>query len=510
MVTRRSLLICMLAALGLVLVQGCEQEDAVRLDRNRPPETVLSVAPDLSEKAFHKYRVRWTGFDRDGVVVAYRVATVSEEELYGGLRNPEDIVQYLLALDWGVTDATDSLFVFRADRPNSRKHSLYVAAIDNDGKVDPTPAATNFLAVDYNVPQVQVLISSNLPNSVPHPAPAKGDTLPAYNIYSPQEPVLIRFTWEGQDPDGSIQEWRYRLDSGSEFTVGADVLNAEFKYDPSDPLGSDVWLGFHEFRLVAVDDAGAKSSESMARFIINYDPNTYVDEVWTFRANNLGSIPDKRIYPGEPGDTARFAYHFGRLAFKFHGSDIDGPEPDTFRWNIKGTLIQSGTGPSNPWVSKRCGAVFCDSTQTGAPYLDTDAPLALYVRARDDKGKVDGSPDTIMFRVNYPPRLGAISHVVDTTAVGTVTFSWECTDPDEDISGVVNPGVGDRALVQYRYRIDDGSWVQVEERIQGLLVKRAEVHGISPGQHTFRLQAYNADYVSTRADIKDYAFELQY
>jgi len=509
MVTKRNLLIYVLAALGLFLVQGCEQEDIVRLDRNRPPETVLSVAPELSERAFHKYRVRWTGLDRDGVVVAYRVATVSEEELYGGLRGPEDIVQYLLALNWVVTDATESLFVFKADRPNSRKHSLYVASIDNDGKVDPTPAATNFLAVDYGVPQIQVLISSNL-NPVPHPAAAKGDTLPAYNIDNPADPVLIRFTWQGHDPDGSIQEWRYRLDSGSESTVGADVLGTEFKYDPADPLGSDVWLGFHEFRLVAVDDAGAKSGESMARFIINYDPDTYVDEVWTFRANNLGSIPDKRIYPGAPGDTARFAYQFGRLAFKFHGSDIDGPEPDAVRWNIKGTLIQSGTSPSDPWVSKRCGAAFCDSTAAGSPYLDTDAPLALYVRARDDKGKVDGSPDTIMFWVNYPPRLGSISHVVDTTTVGKVTFSWECTDPDEDISGAINQGVGDRALVQYRYRIDDGPWVLVQERLLGLLVKHAVVSGIPSGLHTFRLEAYNADYVLTRVDRKEYSFELQY
>lgn len=509
MVTRRNLLIWVMAALGLMLVQGCEQEDVVRLDRNRPPETVLSVAPELAGTAFHKYRVRWTGLDRDGVVVAYRLATVSEDELYGGLVNPEDVVQYLLALDWTVTDATESLFVFRADRPNSRKHSLYIASIDNEGKPDPTPAATNFLAVDYGVPEIQVLISSNL-NPVPRPAPPKGDTLPAYNIDNPEDPVLIRFTWEGQDPDGSIQEWRYRLDSGSEFTVGADVLSAEFKYDPADPLGSDVWLGFHEFRIVAVDDAGAKSSESMARFIINYDPDTYIEEVWTFRASNLGSIPDKRIYPGEPGDTARYAYHFGRLALKFHGSDIDGLEPEAFRWNIRGTLIQSGTGPSDPWVSKRCGGTFCDSTRTGVPYLDTDAPLALFVRSRDDKGKVDGSPDTIMFLVNYPPQIGAISHVADTTTVGKVRFSWECTDPDEDISGLINPGVGDRALVQYRYRIDDGPWVPVEDRIQGLLVKHAEVDGISSGQHTFRLQAYNADYVSTRTDIKDYVFELQY
>ena len=510
MVTSRNLLaVLALAALGLVFVPGCEQESEVKLDRNRPPETVLSVAPEQGGKAFHKYRVRWCGFDRDGVVVSYRVATMSEEQLYGGLTNETDITQYLLGLDWKVTDATESLFVFSADRPNSRQHSLYVASIDNEGKVDPTPAAVNFLAVDYNVPVVQVWISSNI-NPEPIPAPAQGDTLPAFNTSDPTQPVIIRFTWQGVDPDGSIQQWQYRVDSGTEFTVGADVLSAEFKYDPADPTGSDVWLGFHEFRLVAVDDAGAKSNESVARFIINYDPNTYVDEVWTFRANNHGSIPDRRIYPGEPGDTARIAYQFGRLAFKFHGSDIDGPTPTQFRWNIKGTLIQSGTDPNNPWVSKSCGDAFCDSTPAGAPYLDTDAPLALYVRSKDDKGKVDGSPDTIMFLVNYPPKLGAISHVVDTTTPGVVTFYWECTDPDEDISGSVNPGVGDKALINYRYRIDNGPWVSVEERYQGFIVKRAEVHDISPGQHTFRLQAYNGDYILTRSDTEDYTFELQY
>jgi hypothetical protein len=406
-----------------------------------------------------------------------------------------------------VTDATESLFVFSADRPNSRKHSLYIAAIDNEGKVDATPAATNFLAVDYGIPQVQVWISSNL-NPTPHVAPALGDTLPAFNTINPADPVLVRFNWDGQDPDGTIQAWRYRVDSGTEVTVGPDVLSAEFRYDPADRAGSDVWLGFHEFRLVAIDDAGAKGTESLARFIINFDPDTHIDEVWTFRANNTGSVPDRRIYPGEPGDTARFAYHFGRLAFKFHGSDIDGPEPIAFRWNIKGTLIQSGTDPNNPWVGKQCGNMYCDTTGAGTPYLDTDNALSLYIRSRDNHEKVDGTADTIMFWVDYPPTIGSISHTV--APPETVTFNWECEDPDEDTSGPINPGVGDRALIRYSYSIDGGNFVTVDERFQGKIVKRVVVTGLSEGHHTFTLKAYNAEYQSTRSDTKEYVFDLQY
>jgi hypothetical protein len=483
-------------AFGSILLEGCEQEDLVKPDTNRPPETVLSVAPEMGDRVFHKYRVRWAGLDRDGVVVAYRLVTVPEDELYSGLSNEEDIIQYFLDLDWTVTDATESLFVFRADRPTVRNHSLYVAAIDNEGKVDATPAFTNFMAVDSRVPEVEILISDNI-NPVPRIPPLVGDTLPAFNLINPNEPVLINFMWSGNDPDGgAIIGWKYKVDSGVDVSLPPDSNSITLRYDPDRPEESDVSIGFHEFRLVAVDDANAESAEEVARFIINYDPDTVIDSVWTFRDSNSDSVPDKLIYPS---DSIRVAYHFGGLKFKFHGSDKDGPPPDTFTWNIKGTLIT----PDTTWFSTRCGDLYCSKTPAGPPHLDTASRLILFVRSRDELGKADGSPDTIAFYVNYPPKIGEIWH--EPVGTGSVKFSWECVDPDEDAGWP-----GDRALIRYRYKIDGGQWTYVAETVDQKFAKYTPTIGdLEQGHHVFTLHAHNADYLDSRADIKTYEFDLQ-
>ena len=520
MVRGKPLLTCLAAALTLVAFQGCEDREVVRYDRNRPPETYLSVAPEVGDRVFHKYRVHWAGLDRDGVVVSYRVASLPEDEIYGGrvIATDEDITQYFIDQEqvyeadslefWTVTAATESLFVFRADRPNSRNHSLYVAAIDNEGKVDPMPAATNFLAIDYGIPDIEACITTNLNPDTCRVPSVKGDTLPAYNLLNPGEPVLVRLNWEGTDSDGLIREWRYKLDSSTDTTVGPEVLFKEYTYDPDDPGASDMGIGFHEFRLVAVDDAGAKSNENITRFIINYDPDTHIDSIWTFRpVVGFGlPVPEKLIYPS---DSIRVVYHFGRMRLKFHGTDLDGPPPEFFRWNIRGTLIQSvdPLDPKSPWVSNACQDTFyCDEFPSNAPTLDTDSPLTFFIRARDNLGKVDGSPDTIVFEVNYSPRIGNIAHQV--VSPGRVRFTWECTDPDQDID---RPSYGsEQALVTYKYKVDDTEWVQVTAKSNNLYVKFCDVTGLGPGPHEFNLHAYNGVYQLTRSDMKEYDFELQY
>jgi hypothetical protein len=504
----------------MVVIHGCREDDTVRPDINRPPETILSVAPEEGDRVFHKYRVRWTGLDRDGVVVTYKVASLAEDELYGGRTNEDDIIEYLLGLDWIYTDATESLFVFRADRPNSRNHSLYVAAIDNEGKEDGTPAVTNFMAIDYGLPEIEILISDNL-NPIPRVAPPRGDTLPEYNLQDPAEPIYIKLQWHGIDPDGDILEWRYRLDSSAEVTVPSQVDSVVFTYDPNDRVTSDVWIGFHEFRLVAIDDAQAKSEEKVARFVINYDPDTVIDSVWTFRnatdRGDMDSLETKLVFasawrdsPEVYADKARTVYQFGQLMLKFHATDLDGPlsgvPPEYFKWNIKGTLLKTD------WISNACGLsgdtyYYCDITPP-EPFLDSDKPFTLFVSSQDHSQKADGSPDTIMFVVNYPPEIQSISHEI--IRADSVVFTWQAYDPDEGYGWGIPTGEFEQALMKYRYRVDGGRWVNVTARdqTQKYYARRAGVGRLEPGTHTFELHVYNGDYLLTRADRQVYEFEL--
>jgi hypothetical protein len=525
---RKILLFNLVLCLTFVCLHGCEQDEPIRPDRNRPPETILSVAPQIGDRAFHKYLVRWAGLDRDGIVVAYRVATVSEDELYGGRTTPEDIVEYLIDLEWTTTDATESLFVFRADRPNSRSHSVYVVAVDNEGKEDPSPARTNFLAIDYQLPEPVIFFSNTL-NTIPHPVGVAGDTLPAYNTLDPGTPIWLKFEWQGVDPDGEVVYWKYRLDSGPIVTVGADTTEAEFTYDPDHPAESDILIGFHEFRLWAVDDANAESSKKMAKFIVNYDPDTVIDSIWTFRrktdrqAWNNVPLPEKLIYARAWRDSPevyqgvdRVAYHFGQLRIKFHGSDRD-KQPDSlppsfFKWDIAGTLLKSD------WVSKGCKypdtlTCFWDTT-THTPYLDSDQPFRLSVRARDELGKADGSPDSVWFLVNVAPKIvdGSLIYTVLNAETGRVRFNWDVIDPDEGYNWGSSQGESEQALVKYRYSLDGGVWQQ--DGINKTSIdpirynKRVVIEGLESGPHVFILHAYNGDFFETRADKDTLYFEL--
>lgn len=532
---RLNLVLIGLALAASLMLQGCEEEELVRPDRNRPPETILSVGPREGDRVFHKYRVRWTGLDRDGVVVAYRVATVAEDEIYNGRTSPEDIAEYLLDLPWWTTDATDSLFVFRADRPNSRNHSIYVAAIDNEGKEDPTPALANFLAIDYGLPEISICMACNVPRysevlksivppGVCAPTAMKGDTLPQYNLADPGSPIIITLKWEGDDPDGDIVWWIHRLDSRGEVTDSADVDSLVLIYDPDDPVQSDVRIGFHEFRLSAVDDANARSAEKSTRFVINYDPDTVIDSVWSFRQfTDLGEfipnpLPKKLIYarawsdsPEVYPDEDRVGYHFGQLILKFHGTDkdkpLDGLPPDTFKWNIAGTYLKSD------WLSNPCGQsdsvyFYCDTTPF-EPFLDNDQPFRLLVYARDHVDKADGSPAVITFEVNVTPVIESI--VADTLGLlaGQVTFTWQAHDVDEGYGWGVETGETEQALIKYRYRIDGGLWEQVTAKTRNptRYKKTVTVDGIEPGHHTFELHAYNGDYIATRADTLSIEFD---
>jgi hypothetical protein len=532
MLARKICLILSFLVMLLFTLQGCREEGLTRPDINSPPETILSVAPEFGEEAFHKYRVRWTGLDQDGIVTQYKVATIAEDELYGGRTSEEDIAEYLVDLPWHITDATESLFVFRADRPNSRKHSLYVVAIDNEGKEDPTPALTNFTAVDYALPVITIKIADNI-SPIPRIPGPKGDTLPAFNLLNPGQPILIRLSWEGYDPDGEIIEWRYRLDSSSEIPLPADSTGVSFIYNNLDQAASDVWLGYHEFRLVAIDDANARSSRETAKFVINYDPNTVVDSVWSYRekTNNSTANPSPgpalpqilifaRQWREDPDSAAKYAgkrvgYHFGPIRMKFHGSDKDGPigaaEPDSFKWSIQGINLGGEVGRGA--ACGHSGELILYCTQSGSsPRLDSDRPYTLIFSAVDDLGKEDGSPDTVKFNVNFPPKILSISHEVLDPVTGRTRISWEAQDIDEGYGW----GTNDQALMKYRFRyrlVGEGQYTQwtyvdVAARPTYRVPKYGEIASLAPGTYELELRAYDGIYYDTRVDTMFYQFSV--
>jgi hypothetical protein len=70
--------ICALLAIALGI--GCERDDTVQVDRNRPPETFITFGPEPSNDPrdpsdlFYRAHLFWRGEDTDGSIAGFRFA----------------------------------------------------------------------------------------------------------------------------------------------------------------------------------------------------------------------------------------------------------------------------------------------------------------------------------------------------------------------------------------------------------------------------------------------------
>jgi hypothetical protein len=117
----------------LLYLAGCSKNPTSPLDgrRNQFPETELTYAPVESTTTMFRVHVYWYGFDRDGEVVNYRFGIDSDT------LKPTS--------EWRSTRANDSVFTFQvATGDLVGAHAFWIAAEDNDGNFDPTPAKRFF------------------------------------------------------------------------------------------------------------------------------------------------------------------------------------------------------------------------------------------------------------------------------------------------------------------------------------------------------------------------------
>ena len=157
--------------LGLAVVlcaSSCSKTPTTPHGHISSPETELTYAPVESDTTTYRVHLYWNGFDDDGEVVRFRYAV------------DEDSV--LPRTQWKTTTAKDTILVFSVDPILAVKgHVFQVAAEDNDGRIDPTPASRFFSA--KTIP----------PSSRIERGPA------AFNpIVGPN----FAFGWSGSDPDG--------------------------------------------------------------------------------------------------------------------------------------------------------------------------------------------------------------------------------------------------------------------------------------------------------------------
>jgi len=381
------------------LLGGCRELATAPVDRNRAPETFLTSAPGDSQTTFYKVLIRWSGTDYDGAVVAFDIAVTES------LPKSDDIV-------WRRTRRSDSLVIFPVEETREvLGHRFYVRAVDNEGKIDPTPAWVFFGARDNVPPQVKFR------SAVAFGPYGEEQSLDSTNPDFPTDTIPtgwgVRFEWIGSDgdvmvtPEGRIEQvgrvgkfW-YRLLPvetglrGGKLTDTAAVYVPQFFLDR--PKGSN-----YVFNVRAVDDAGLTGSGlAYISFVWNRDPVSEiqrrlrpggVDSVASFESPQNGEIHYS-------GDTLPLPVNAQDLrpSMWFRGSAYD-PDPlgSTHRVKSIEWRHSSGAGVFTMWDSLPSSGVGIEQMLTG-DYI-------VMVRSIDGLDRVETTPDSMRFYVNLAPR----------------------------------------------------------------------------------------------------------
>jgi hypothetical protein len=357
------------ALLGSLLAFGCERDDSVSFDRNRPPETFITQGPENSTveddptDLFYRAHLFWRGEDLDGTVIGFRFA-IDDTNDPGS---------------WTFTSQTDSVFRFPVAEVGSQEHLFLIRAVDDLGKQDPTPDTLRFESFTTGPPNVhftQIIVNDQEFKYTGR------DTVEVFST--------ITVCWTGSDPDGEIVGWESKFDTEPDYRFHArnDTCRTE------GPLRA----GRHTLVVRGIDDAGAKSTTvARATIQVNFDPVTTIDRSsivsylprpWVSPTDTLWVDFEEGVHDTVPGN--------GFLRFCWSSQDIDGPVADYF-WAFAGQGERT-TETCVPPAGKP------DSLLTPLP-IALSSPGPLTVRARDVYGQAETPTDTVRVLINFAARV---------------------------------------------------------------------------------------------------------
>jgi len=405
--------------LALAVMAGCERDDTVAVDRNRPPETFVTQGPEISNDPnnptdlYYRAHLFWRGEDYDGTVEGFYWAVADEIE-DGFILDVEDL------FDIHYTTRTDSVFRFRVADIGAREHFFWISAVDNQGKFDPTPDVLHFESYTTANPVVDlnsITVTAESPTLGHVTGLVSEDTVEVFSD--------VTVCWSGSDEDGFVVGWESKFDNETSWRLHevADNCRSETSLRP----------GAHTFSLRAIDDAGAKSTDiRRVRIYSNFDPKTVLDlasveallpRPWLSATDTL------RIGPGvAPGDTLPLG---ATVSLCWSSTDLDGPVV-RYQWNLAGILGQTEATCINTDTTG-VDPISGEIAPQRLPRSDAGNGLPFLVKGIDIYDNVEQRPDTLLLHVNFRPTVQFLEPPVrDVTAGTTALFCFQGDDEDSD------------------------------------------------------------------------------
>jgi hypothetical protein len=233
------------AWLACAVLAGCSDNVDTGERFGSSPETELTSGPVESDTTTFRVHFYWAGHDKDGEVVRFRFAVDADTA------RPVS--------EWSATTAKDTILTFPVDPVTAvRLHAFLIAAEDNDGRLDPTPARRFFSS------------STIRPSSCITRGPAP---------FNPLVPPTFTFEWAGEDPDGiggGVESFEYLL-----LKVQTRVDPDDPTHDPLPPYSQEGYLDLIQRAVgdalpAPHDDWTWNAVQALSRRFVNISPGEYV------------------------------------------------------------------------------------------------------------------------------------------------------------------------------------------------------------------------------------------
>ncbi|MBZ0269670.1 hypothetical protein K8I85_16080 [bacterium] len=449
---------------------GCVRDESVGVDRNRPPETYVTLGPEVSSDPndptdiFYRAHLFWRGEDPDGTVDGFRFAVDDTSD----------------PSFWSFTTRTDSVFRFQAGEVGAQEHLFLIRAVDNLGKQDASPDTLRFESFTRATPRVeyifdQICATSSQGTECGH---APGDTVLVNSS--------ITFVWTGSDEDGEVVRWESAF--GSEEPV-------QHARDDTTRTISNISSGQYQFLVTAIDDAGAISTVGGSfEFACNFDPVTTMTSFVSTLPRPW--VPDTLVTVHAFGGGAIDTIPYGAtVKVCWTDFDPDGPIVRTL-WrihNISGATMNKCVDTFNePWIDNS------GQTVTTPRPLDFSAqvPIVVTLRGEDIYANVEGLPEEHNFVVNYPPTV-TLQNPGNVPSGVPIEFAFQGFDRD-----------GNPALLRYRWSFDGAPLSALTQFAPGDLFIDAFFQPNETGSHTLELRAQDAGGVEAESEPVQITFNV--
>ena len=428
----------------LLLVPACRKERPP-LDRNKAPQTALTNSPTETTATDYRVHMYWRGVDEDGVVTRYiyyisDTLMTLDAERYPDAEavdwNPsERLTDYLVGR---FTTKTDTIITFKGfdekkGAPINRQ-AFHIAAIDDGGKIDPTPARLQFNARVRGIPAVQFW--TNVGSGY---TPYKPNALDTISMFVP---FSIKF--RGSTVNNMVTGYRwvyggsvypdYNADGNPDWLIPASSSEEEI-VSLTNSGAEVIPSGVFNFRVIARDEAGALSKsdivsgQGVCRVVVNHDPNTSILEGRCFFTPQSSGQLDSLTVNFSDGLPDTLPYNsLLRMAYLGWDDPKDRdhlqyvpPLPIRFqfqfsRWSVneEGDTVASKKSPWYPLKVPEDTNPGADLEPAGLRNQDSTTMRVgtfeyyFATRSFDEQNRPDGTPALVRFVGNFPPKVDSL------------------------------------------------------------------------------------------------------